>query len=364
MLISGSGSPKEELASRVAQTLIYHGANQSEEPDSLSWREGIQALLKDRQQSLDWLSHIQACRAIAVTTAPDMDGVVLLLHRSTQRSISLSQTQELEVAGLVAIAFHQHHLQHQAQRSNEQLTYLNYLKEDFLSTLNHELRTPLTSMMLAIRMLRRPDLTPERVAMYLDILEQQCTREINLVNDLLMLQTVNAKQPKTPLVPIDLVQFLTELGEREHQQFARAKLKLLLELPEQSIMMATSREYLTRILQELLTNARKYANSGSTITLQLLDNLASTQSVKLCLTNTGAGIQPEELPHIFDKFRRGQNATKNAIPGTGTGLALVKGLLEQLRGVIAVTSQPITQHIWQTCFTVELPVIHEKAKCA
>lgn len=59
-----------------------------------------------------------------------------------------------------------------------------------------------------------------------------------------------------------------------------------------------------------------------------------------------------ELPHIFEEFRRGRNATKAAIPGTGTGLALVGGLMEQLGGTIAVTSQPFGEQLWETCFAL------------
>ena len=348
----------------MIQGLIHHGIAPSNEPDTLPWQEGIETLLTDEGQTLDWLPHIRACHALPITAAPDTEGVVLLLHRSTKPPRILDQAQLLEVTSLVAISVHQHYLHHQAQHSNEQLNYLNYLKEDFLSTLNHELRTPLTSMMLAIRMLRRPDLTPERAAMYLNILEQQCSREINLVNDLLMLQSVNSKQPKFSIETIDLVSVLTTVVEREQGQLTRAQLKLQLDLPENAVIMATSQDYLNRVLQELLTNACKYAAPRSTITLRLVDQLATRHSIKLCVTNTGSGIHPEEIPYIFEKFRRGQDATKNAVPGTGTGLALAKELLEQLGSTIAVSSQPLTRHRWQTCFTVELPTYNETAKCS
>jgi signal transduction histidine kinase len=362
-LSANAASPQTELQCRVALSLMSQSAGQSFAPNSLPWWEGLQALLRNVDQPLAWLEQIQACSAIPVTATPDMDGALLLLHTPMQPSLTLDKTQELELAGLLAIAFHQHYLQDQARRSNEQLSYLNYLKEDFLSTLNHELRTPLTSMMLAIRMLRRPDLTPERAAMYLDILDQQCSREINLVNDLLMLQSVGANHPKTTVASTDLAEFLKDVAEREQGQFARSKVNLALNLPSQSVVLATSKGYLTRVLQELLTNARKYAHPGSTITLTLQDEVELDQRVKLCLTNTGAGIYPEELPHIFDKFHRGQNATKNGIPGTGTGLALVKGLLEQLNGTIVASSRPLNQHLWETCFTIELPTAPMSSKC-
>jgi signal transduction histidine kinase len=363
-LSATSSRPQEELQCRIARGLIENGIEPSDEPDSLSWREGLETLLAGTGQVLPSLEQIQTCQTLPITAAPDMEARLLLLHLAKHPAHRLDQSQKLEVASLLGIALHQHYLQDQTQRCHEQLNYLNYLKEDFLSTLNHELRTPLTSMMLAIRMLRRPDLTPERASMYLDILEQQCSRETNLVNDLLMLQSVSAQPSTIAPEAVDLGALLGDIAEREQGQFARAHLQLKLDLPDHAVILATSRERLNRVLRELLTNARKYAASNSSTLLSLVDNLATDQSVEICVTSIGAGIQTEELPHIFDKFRRGQSATKHAIPGTGTGLALVKGLLEQMKGTITVSSQPLHEQHWQTCFKIELPAAGGVAKFA
>ncbi len=273
-------------------------------------------------------------------------------NRRKHPGLALEEPLAVNLASLVAVALNQHHLYQQTQHCNEQLRYLNYLKEDFLSTLNHELRTPLTSMMLAIRMLRRPDLTPERTAMYLDILEQQCSRETNLVNDLLMLQTVDTGANRTQLMPIDLAQALTTLAQEAQDTLATAQLSLALEVPTEPVRILASASHLTHMMQELLTNARKYSAPGSTITLTLTPPTPNDTQVTVQLSNVGAGIQADELPHIFEKFRRGRNATKDAIPGTGTGLALVRGLMEQLDGTITVTSQPLGNQRWQTCFSL------------
>ncbi len=364
MLPCNAASPRAELQCRAACSLIHHGTSPSNEPGSLLWQEHLATLLEETKQSLPWIQNIQTCHTIPIDTAPDIEGIVLLLHTPENPPKTLDEPQKIEIAGLLAIALHQHHLQYQTQRSNEQLTYLNYLKEDFLSTLNHELRTPLTSMMLAIRMLRRPDLTPERAAMYLDILEQQCAREINLVNDLLMLQSMGGKTPKQAAETTDLAQLLTQVTDREAGQFRGSALQLQLDVPGQPVIMATSSERLARVVQELLTNACKYAAPYSTVTVRLTDELIHHQSVKLSITNTGAGISPEEVPHVFEKFRRGKNATKNAVPGTGTGLAIVKGLVEQLGGTITVTSNPLDRDLWETCFIIELTIAKEPAKCS
>ncbi|NMF83474.1 HAMP domain-containing sensor histidine kinase [Nodosilinea sp. P-1105] len=364
LLQAESPSSQADVQRQLALGLIHRvtspdgDSNRSGSVES-TLMDGISGLLQPNNQSLDWLAPIKSFQAIAIDAPADTQGCVLLLSQRHRFNHRLDPAVKAHVASAVAIALHQHHLQHQAQRHAEQRLYLNSLKEDFLSTLNHELRTPLTSMMLAIRMLRRPDLTPERAAMYLDILEQQCSQEINLVNDLLLLQTVDTKPPQPLLTTINLSQLLASVAAQDQGQFATAQLALRLDLPTHPVTLTTAVAPLTRVLQELLTNARKYASPQSTVTLTL--NRLADQSVAIHLSNLGAEIQPNELPHIFDKFRRGHKATQNGIPGMGAGLALVKGLVKQIGGTITVASHPTPEGLWQTCFTLGLPTHRENS---
>jgi signal transduction histidine kinase len=239
----------------------------------------------------------------------------------------------------------------------EQLRRLNQEREEFLSTISHELRTPLTSMTLAIRMLRQADLSPERRDRYLDILEQQCVQETQLINDLLALRKLEANSAEAQLQKLDLRYLIQDVVQSAEAHLAEKNLTLELDLPTKPLIVYTEADSFSRILTELLTNAQKYSVADSKIQLQVVHELSSAISqVVLLLKNTGAGILPDELPYIFDKFRRCQGVTKQAIQGTGLGLALVKGLVEHLGGTIAATSQPLDQRTdWQTCFTVTLP---------
>ncbi|MGB3203203.1 MAG: HAMP domain-containing sensor histidine kinase [Nodosilinea sp.] len=338
---------------RVALGLIQRTIESSNGGASLRWQTGVAALLGQEHDPAPWLRALATCTAIAVDGS-GLQGAILLLGSG---GFTVDQTVQANLGSLGAIAFHQHYLQGQAVRHAEQLRYLNYLKEDFLSTLNHELRTPLTSMMLAIRMLRRPDLTAERKAMYLDILEQQCSREINLVNDLLMLQTLDSKAAATNEQTADLGQLLSDLVEQSDGKFRQANLVLDLQLPSAPVVLATDLERLTRVLQELLDNACKYSAPATTVRLRLDDSPALNGPVTLRVTNLGMAIEADDLPHVFDKFRRGHSATRDGVAGTGTGLALVRGLVEQLGGTINVSSNAVGQsgqpQLWQTCFTLE-----------
>ena len=237
----------------------------------------------------------------------------------------------------------------------DQLRALNQLKDQFLSTISHELRTPLTSMTMAIRMLRQIDPSDPRNASYLDILEQQCTQETNLINDLLMLQELETRQMRVQLQEIDLKVLLVHLSDSFQKKWQQKRLKLTTEWPDTPIQINSDRNGLGRVLQELLSNAAKYADPDSELQLTLTDQ-PPAGTITISLLNIGAGIQSDDLPHIFDKFCRGQSATPNAIPGTGLGLALVQQLVQLLKGQIVATSQPLKgSSSYQTCFRLILP---------
>lgn len=246
----------------------------------------------------------------------------------------------------------------------DQLRQLNSLKDEFLSTMSHELRTPLTSMSLAIKMLRQPTINPERQAKYLDILEQQCTQEINLINDLLKLQQVESNQVPLKLETIDIKPLLQDLADCFTEKWADKGLGLKLDLPKTSLLFQTDTESFERILHELLTNAGKYSQPDTTVVLKVVHQVdQQTNQIMLSVTNTGSPISPEDLDHIFDKFRRGKGVTQQAVQGTGLGLALVKCLVQQLNGNISATSSAINDSsTYSTCFALTLPQLPSSTK--
>ncbi|NJR64136.1 MAG: GAF domain-containing sensor histidine kinase [Leptolyngbyaceae cyanobacterium CRU_2_3] len=246
-------------------------------------------------------------------------------------------------------------LYEKSRQQVEQLRRLNEEREEFLSTVSHELRTPLTSMTLAIRMLRQAGLPPERQDKYLTILEQQCAQETNLINDLLALRKLESNQTNSQLQKMDIRYLIQGAAQSVEASWANKSLTLVVDMPNEPVLIYTDPDSLKRVLLELLTNARKYSEPGSTVELKLTREINSSNSqVLLSLRNVGDGILPEELPHIFEKFRRGEGVTQRAIQGTGLGLALVKGLVEHLNGAIAATSQPQPSGSWETCFTLTL----------
>jgi signal transduction histidine kinase len=311
-------------------------------------------LVLQHHQARNWASeNISFAKLIAAQLSTAIIQVRTLQHVQTlvqERTAQLQRSLEVQAK-----------LYEKTRQQVEQLRQLHEEREEFLSSISHELRTPLTSMTLAIRMLRQADLSPERQTKYLDILEQQCVQETQLINDLLALRKLETNTTTAQLQKLDVRYLIRDTAQSIAESLAEQNLTLALDLPPTPLTLYTEPDSLCRILTELLTNARKYSDADTVIRLAVR-HCPTTQQVDISLENVGASILPSELPHIFDKFRRGQGVTQQAIQGTGLGLALVKQLVEYLGGTIEVFSQPIANCTsWRTCFTVHFPQFPEEA---
>ncbi|WP_310425535.1 HAMP domain-containing sensor histidine kinase [Chamaesiphon sp. VAR_48_metabat_135_sub] len=247
---------------------------------------------------------------------------------------------------------------HEAGRKQmEKLRQANELKDEFISTIGHELRTPLTSMSLAIKMLRQSGIDPDRRQQYLDILDEQCQREIKLINDLLKFQQLESKQLEFRPQQIALNPFISEQATFVADRWLDSKsLELSLHLPQVSPEIQTDADSLKHIVEELLINAGKFALPQTMVEVWLT---IESERVIVLVSNLSKPISSEDLPNLFDRFRRGAGATKQAIAGTGLGLALVKSMVDHMRGTIAVTSNLVEGGIAKTCFTVTIPTVIE-----
>jgi signal transduction histidine kinase len=269
-----------------------------------------------------------------------------------------------QVTNQCAIAIRQARLYQSAQGQVKELERLNQLKDDFLSAVSHELRTPVTNMRMAIQLLeqfiqRNQELSQgitelsanlNKSNSYLQILHNECDREINLINDLLDLQRLEVGQSTFDPITLDLQDWLPQ---------EIASLTLRVQARQQTFEVSFTDFLppiqidplcLQRILTELIHNACKYSPKGATITLATVLTEASPPSIGISVTNTGVTIPEDEHERIFDKFYRIPEGDRWKQGGTGLGLALVKRLVEVFGGSIRVTSEAN-----QTCFTVELP---------
>lgn len=276
------------------------------------------------------------------------------------------------IADQCALAIHQALLYQQVQELNadleqqvmertaellqkmQELEQLNALKDDFLSTVSHELRTPMANIKMAIHMLRQFPLE-KRQTRYLEILANECERETDLINDLLDLQRLEARPGPVNQETIDLTEWLPTVIDPFRSRIQQRQQQLVFSCPNRLPPLMTNRNGLERVLAELLNNACKYTPNQGEIGLGValqpaaLGQDSQSPIIQLWVTNQSE-IPESELPRIFDKFYRVPNADPWKQGGTGLGLALVKKLVEQLKGQITVTSETgITK------FMIELP---------
>ena len=239
----------------------------------------------------------------------------------------------------------------EADQARKELEKLNQLKDDFLSTVSHELRTPMTNIKMAIQMLQVAN-TPELRHRYMQILQVECTREIDLINNLLDLQRLESGTAAVEWSQFQLQEWLIPIVDpfmeraQSHQQTLRLELSPLPYLLSDPVN-------LERVVAELLNNACKYTPKGGEITITARPkswSKCNSPGVELIVSNSGCEIPEPELVRIFEKFYRVQNSDPWKQGGTGLGLALVQKLVALLGGRIWAESEEN-----KVIFTVELP---------
>lgn len=282
-------------------------------------------------------------------------GDLWLLHRREYAFNNLEIRLLHQVANQCAIALRQARLYQTSQAQVEELEKLNRLKDDFLSTVSHELRTPVSNMKMAIRMLELSlqrsnpfnGQTNNKAAQYLQILSNECEREISLINDLLDLQRLEAGERQLLANMIEIPLWLPELAKPFVERARARQQQLDLEIPSPLPAFLCDSYCLERIVAELLSNACKYTPPGERI---VVTANANTEVMKISVVNYGAEIPATELPRIFSKFYRVPSADPWKQGGTGLGLALVQKLTEHLGADLSVES---SQN--RTVFTLTVP---------
>ncbi|MGY2793654.1 PAS domain S-box-containing protein [Thermostichus sp. MS-CIW-36] len=288
-------------------------------------------------------------RQVSVLVCPLRDGEQVLgdlwVFRSSEESFDEQEMNLVaQVANQCAIGLRQARLFRAAQEQVQALERLNRLKDDFISTVSHELRTPLASMKMALKMLQMAH-TGEKRAQYLAIAERECQREIELINDLLDLQRLQSGTYALSVQTLTWRELLGDLLAIAEEQ-ARAKGQTFQASVPLESTLTTDPLLLGRILRELLHNAVKYTPGQGSIRLEVR---VEANRTRIQVRNSQE-IPAEELTRIFERFYRIPSHDPWKEGGTGLGLALVKQMVDQLRGSLEVSSAAG----WTT-FTLHLP---------
>ncbi len=210
-------------------------------------------------------------------------------------------------------------------------------KDHFLATLSHELRTPLNAISGWIYLMRNARQDETLVAQGLDVLQRNTNTLIELISDLLDTSRIVAGTLTMEFKEVDLKQVVRASVETLRVQAAEKRIAVatLMEIPEAvSCMVLGDEARLHQILGNLLGNSLKFTPSGGSVTVQLRKTRASAIIV---VKDTGKGISPEFLPHIFKRFSQ-DGASSREKGGLGLGLAICKHLVELHGGSISAES--------------------------
>lgn len=213
---------------------------------------------------------------------------------------------------------------------------LEEMRREFVANVSHELRTPLSIFRGYLENLREtPDISREDLASVVTILERHSTRLNALVEDLLILARLESRDLSLQPVSVDLAQFFEEMRENWRIAGERKGVNLAFEVEAGLRPVQADEMRLEQVLNNLIDNAVKYTPSGGRVWVRARQSGAMTE---LEVKDTGVGMTPEDLPHIFERFYRADKARSREKGGTGLGLSIVKHIAQVHGGSVEARS--------------------------
>jgi PAS domain S-box-containing protein len=234
-------------------------------------------------------------------------------------------------------------------RQREELAKLDEMKTQFFANISHEFRTPLTLMMgpLEDAMADPQGLSPANRE-GLELAHRNSLRLLKLVNTLLDFSRIEAGRIQASYEPTDLSAFTAELASVFRSAIERAGMRLIINCPALPELVFVDREMWEKVVLNLLSNAFKFTFDGE---IEISVRPAGS-TVEMTVRDTGTGIPAPELPKLFERFHRVENARGRSYEGSGIGLALVRELVRLHAGSVRVESEVDRG----TTFTVTLPL--------
>ena len=227
---------------------------------------------------------------------------------------------------------------------------LEQTRRDYVANVSHELRTPLTAMRALLEPLRDGLIkTEEQKQQTYEVVLRETMRLSRLVSDMLelsRLQSGTASLTRSVFSPLPLFSIIHETYSAYAEDYQQT---FVYNVPDSLPQVTGNPDRTQQVLIALLDNAFKYTPEGGTVTLSAAQEGGV---VRVTVRDTGIGIGPEDLPHVFDRFYRVDKARSRDTGGTGLGLSIVQQIVRLHAGSVTVSSEPGKG----TTFTVQLPV--------
>lgn len=222
-------------------------------------------------------------------------------------------------------------------------------RRELLANVSHDLRTPLASMQGYLEtLLLKEDCTPDERRCYLQVATRHCERLGRLVRDLFDLTRLEAHEIRPCAERFPLAELVQDVAQKFELQAAKAEQRLLTHIAPEVPVVAADIGMIERVLENLIENAMRYTPAGGAIEVAVAPG---GRGAVLQVSDTGRGIAPDELPHIFDRYYRADRSERGGTGNAGLGLAIARRVVELHGGTIRAESAPGQG----TRFVVELP---------
>ena len=230
-------------------------------------------------------------------------------------------------------------------------------RRNLVADVAHELRTPLSNIQGYLEAVKDGLLQPNSAT--IDIIHQQVLHLVRLVEDLRVLALAESGSLRLDYQEVAPGELLEQTAEAFRARAGAKGVELVLDLPRQLPTVEVDPTRVTQVVGNLLENAIMHSPEGSVVTISA--RAPDTETLRLAVADQGRGIEPEELPQIFDRFYRVDPSRARATGGSGLGLTIAKQLVEAHQGTIGVESELGKG----SCFYVELPLSprHGRASC-
>jgi PAS domain S-box-containing protein len=248
-----------------------------------------------------------------------------------------------ELASVAALAVENARLYREAQNANR-------TKDEFLATVSHELRTPLNAMLGWAHLLRTSEMSEEKQDNALETIERNARAQSQLIEDLLDVSRIISGNLRLEVRSLDLATLIEAAIDAVRLAADTKGVRLQFLLEEDARHATGDPVRLQQVVWNLLSNAVKFTDRGGAVTVRLR---RKESQAEIQVTDTGRGIEPDLLPHIFERFKQAKGATTRSHGGLGLGLAIVKHLVELQGGTVTAASAGAKQG---SSFCVRLPL--------
>ena len=272
---------------------------------------------------------------VPIVIGTRIEGLLYVDNRTARPFTDRDEATLRQLADHAAIALRNAQLLAREQQAREEAEAANRMKDEFLAMLSHELRTPLNAVLGWAVTLRTARLEGDTAAHALEVIERNARAQSQLIEDLLDISRIATGKLRLDVRLVDLVP-VVEGALDAMRPGARAKsIQLGAKLDRGVGPVYGDADRLQQVVLNLLTNAIKFTGHGGSVDVSLAGVGAHAE---ITVTDTGQGIAPDVLPHVFERFRQADSSSTRAQGGLGIGLALVKNLTELHGGTVAAES--------------------------